>query len=162
MPVTRMGLRPRRSETLPTIGTVTVEVSMYEVKGQANRSSPPRSAMMRGIATPITVWSIAERNIAMHSAPMITSFRRPGRRIMGGRSSYGRAGRGGGGGAGAVAAWSSVRGRRDRTRKNCSTRPPRAGASGPRQDTRAPAAPDPSRVAGDTCARRGCAHDGPA
>ena len=104
MPVTRMGLRPRRSETLPTIGTVTVEVSMYEVNGQANRSSPPRSAMMRGIATPITVWSIAERNIVMLSALMITSFRRPGRRIIGGRSSCGGVGRGGGGGAGAMAA----------------------------------------------------------
>src|SRR3990172_5028713 len=50
------------SVSLPTIGTVVVEASMKPVPTQLKRPKPPRSAMMRGMDVPTTVWSMAEVN----------------------------------------------------------------------------------------------------
>src|SRR3990172_4531327 len=48
------------SVSLPTIGTAVVEASMKPVPTQLNSPKPPRSATMRGIDVPTTVWSMAE------------------------------------------------------------------------------------------------------
>src|SRR5215472_10335196 len=61
------------------MGTVTVDVSRYDVTTHEYRLAPLRSVMMRGSAVPTTVWSSEARNIVRRIAPRIASFRRGGR-----------------------------------------------------------------------------------
>ena len=86
MPASRYGLRPCASESLPMIGTMTVEPSRYEVAGQAKRSSPPRSPTAFGAATLQIVWSSAARNSASMTQSMISTLRRCGSNQPGGTS----------------------------------------------------------------------------
>mgnify|MGYP003287969283 CR=1 FL=1 len=55
LPTSRNGLRPKRSPSLPAIGTVVVDATMYAVATHAKYSRPLSSATMRGSAVPTIV-----------------------------------------------------------------------------------------------------------
>ena len=55
IPPRKNAFRPYRSDSRPTIGTVVVDATRYAVVTHVNRSNPPRSAMIRGIAVLTTV-----------------------------------------------------------------------------------------------------------
>ena len=69
IPPMKNGFRPYRSDSRPTIGTAVVDATRYAVVTQVNRSNPPRSATIRGIAVPTTVWSSAARKSASIRPP---------------------------------------------------------------------------------------------
>ena len=78
MPPRKNGFRPYRSDSRPTIGTAVVDATRYEVVTQVNRSNPPMSAIIRGIAVPTTVWSRAARKSASIRPPIVRTTCRLG------------------------------------------------------------------------------------
>ena len=74
------------SESLPMIGTNTVEPSRYEVCGQASKSSRPKSPTACGAATDQMVMSSAARNSETITLSMMITLRRVGSVNPGGTS----------------------------------------------------------------------------
>ena len=79
IPPRKNTLRPYRSDSRPTTGTAVVEATRYAVVTQVNRSNPPRSATMRGMAVLTTVWSSDDRKSASMSPPKVKTTCRRGR-----------------------------------------------------------------------------------
>ena len=60
------------------MGTAVVDATRYEVVTHVNRSNPPRSAMIRGMAVLTTVWSSAARKSASMRPPIVKTTCRRG------------------------------------------------------------------------------------